>query len=114
MRGAIALAEKRPGLYGDFTEVPDYMAAQNVVAKANEQFAALPSQVREKFGNDPSRMLEFVNDPDNEPLLVKYGLAKKREQFNERENIATNVLTPAVENVSDVKSQVPEGSKVKK
>lgn len=61
--------------YGDFTEVPEYLEALNIVNTAQQQFAALPSEVRDRFGNDPARFLEFTSNPENSEELVKMGLA---------------------------------------
>lgn len=70
---------KRDPQYGDFASVPDFMKSQNIVARANEQFAGLDAHIRKRFGNDPAEFLEFVNDPKNGPEMVKLGLAKIRE-----------------------------------
>lgn len=64
--------------YGDFSEPLTYQEAQNVVVMANEQFANLSAKVRERFGNDPQKFLEFCHDPENGIEMVKLGLAKKR------------------------------------
>jgi len=61
--------------YGDFTKVTDYQEALNTVLFAKEQFLALPSQVRERFGNDPSLFLEFATEPANMESMVELGLA---------------------------------------
>lgn len=63
--------------YGDFSEVPDYLGALEVVRKAQEQFMALPAKVRSRFDNDPAKMLEFVEGAD-EKDLVEAGLAVSR------------------------------------
>jgi len=72
------LVRKNPQ-YGDFSAVPDFLEAQNVIIRAQEQFDALPAKVRERFGNDPAKMLAFVADPKNGDELVKLGLAEKRK-----------------------------------
>lgn len=66
---------QQPGaLYGDFSEVGDYQEAQNIILHAQQQFAALPSKVRERFDNDPANMLRFVSDPKNKEEGRKLGL----------------------------------------
>lgn len=42
----------------------DCFEALNTVIEAQEQFDALPAKVRERFGNDPEAMLEFLNCED--------------------------------------------------
>lgn len=65
-------------LEGDFSNVVDYQGALNLVISANSLFAQLPSKLRERFGNDASRFLAFVDDPKNQDELIKLGLATRR------------------------------------
>lgn len=67
-----------PDLYQDFSEMEDFHEAQNIIAHAKEQFAKLPSEVRENFRNDPARFLEFASDPQNIDAMGEMGLAVKR------------------------------------
>lgn len=60
--------------FGDTTMLPDFHAAQNIIAQANETFAALPAKVRERFQNDPAQYLAFFSDADNHDEAVKLGL----------------------------------------
>lgn len=46
--------------YGDFSEMPDFQTAQNVIVAANNAFNALSSKIRERFGNDPAAYFDFV------------------------------------------------------
>lgn len=66
----------REGRYGDFSEVPDYQEALNIVKTAQEQFDALPVNLRNKFENDPVKFLEFVTDEKNMDELEEMGLLK--------------------------------------
>lgn len=61
--------------YGDFTEVNEFQQAQELVAKGKTYFEELPSEVRNKFRNDPGNFLEFASDPRNNKEMVKLGLA---------------------------------------
>ena len=71
------LPESKPKQYGDFTNVPDYVTAFNIVSKAQEQFYGLDAKVRAKFDNDPESFLEFATKPSNIDEMVKLGLATK-------------------------------------
>lgn len=51
--------------YGDFSNAPDFMEAQNIVLRARQQFDALPVKVRDRFNHDPLKFLEFVHDRKN-------------------------------------------------
>lgn len=62
--------------YGDFSDMPTYHEAQNIVANANAQFALLPAETRERFQNNPAKFLAFANDPKSGPEMVRLGLAK--------------------------------------
>lgn len=63
------------GQYTDLTSLPDYQEALDTVLGAQAAFAALPSQVRERFRNDPARFVEFLADPDNQDEAIRLGLA---------------------------------------
>lgn len=65
------------GRYGDFSQVGDYMQAQHVMLKAEEQFKALPSGVRDRFKNSPLEMLRFVTDKSNLEEARKLGLLRE-------------------------------------
>lgn len=67
------------GQYADLTNLPDYQEALNIVQASNAAFAALPSQVRERFLNDPQRFVAFLADPANAEEAVRLGLATQRE-----------------------------------
>lgn len=59
--------------YLDCTEV-DFQKAMLTVASAKQAFDALPAVVRERFANDPARLLAFLDDPENRAEAVKLGL----------------------------------------
>lgn len=67
-------------LYTDVSSIPDFHQAQNVVARANEAFAAMPAKVRERFNNDPGRMVNFLQDPNNVHEAISLGLMEAVEQ----------------------------------
>lgn len=67
----------RQPMFGDFSNVMDYQAAQNIVVRANEAFEALPAKLRDRFDNDPALMLEFLQDENNREEAVKLGLVKE-------------------------------------
>lgn len=61
-------------MYGDFTNLPSYRDALLMVNKARAMFAALDARVRERFANDPGRMLDFLADESNREEGIKLGL----------------------------------------
>lgn len=68
-----------PGDFRDVSNVPDYHTALNMVIEAQRMFDALPSNVRDRFQNDPGAFLSFMDDPRNVDEAVSLGLAVKRE-----------------------------------
>lgn len=68
-----------PPQTGDFTNIPDFRGAQDLIRKAQEVFASLPAKIRAKFDNDPAKYIDFFEDPDNESEAIRLGLAKKPE-----------------------------------
>lgn len=67
------LSVKSP-MYGDFAGMPDFYSAMLMISKANSLFMRLDPFVRERFGNDPGRLLKFLDDPQNREEGIKLGL----------------------------------------
>lgn len=63
-----------PGTYGDFTGAVDYHESLNRLAAAEKDFFSLPSNVRKKFENDPGRLLDWIDDPENAEEGRRIGL----------------------------------------
>lgn len=61
----------------DVTEMPDYQSAMDTVAQAKSLFASLPSAIRDRFDNDPRKLLEFVHDPKNLDESITLGFIDK-------------------------------------
>lgn len=68
------LVPRREPLFGDFSESMSFMEAQTRIARVREAFDSLPSQIRDRFGNDPYRLLSWCEDPENAAEAVKLGL----------------------------------------
>ena len=62
------------GTYGDFSGVYDYHTALNAIIASENEFAALPAQIRNKFQNDPSNLVQFLDNPENRVEAEKLGL----------------------------------------
>ncbi len=72
--GLIEHLNPRKPMYGDFTEVQDFHSAVERVNEAEEQFALLPSVVRNMVQNDPERLLQALTDPEATAALAEAGL----------------------------------------
>lgn len=74
--GALPGDDRQP-IFGDFSEIPDYQDAFDIVHRASESFSALSSDVRTRFGNDPGQLMAFLADPANNDESFKLGLRQK-------------------------------------
>lgn len=63
--------------YGDFTGIGDYHTALNRVIAAQEEFEALPAQIRARFDNDPAKLIDFLDNEANRPEAEELGLVEK-------------------------------------
>jgi phage internal scaffolding protein len=68
------LAPRREPLFGDFSESMSFMEAQTRIARVREAFDSLPSQIRDRFANDPHRLLAWCEDPANQKEAIELGL----------------------------------------
>jgi len=63
---------------GDFTNIPDFHTAMNLVRQAQEEFVRVPAEIRARFNNDPGRFMAFFDDPANYDEALKLGLVNVR------------------------------------
>lgn len=78
--GQITHLAKVRGTYADVSAIPDLNEALSIVKQADESFSSLPAQVRKRFGNDPSQLLEFLKDPKNDEEAIQLGLKESRQK----------------------------------
>jgi phage internal scaffolding protein len=71
--GVISHISNIEAKYGDMTGF-DFREMQAKIADANSRFEQLPSEIRNRFKNDPAELLEFMENPDNRPEAEKLGL----------------------------------------
>lgn len=89
----------RMPLNGDFTNVPDFQTALNMVREASDEFMRLPAEVRKRFGNDPGELMVFLEDEKNREEAVKLGLVNKppektRDVVQAVDELAAKIVTP--------------------
>ncbi len=76
------------GNYGDFLNFEDYHSSLNKILEAKDAFNSIPSDIREKFDNDPSLFMDFAQNEENHEELVNMGLANpKREAEAQKEGV---------------------------
>ena len=84
---------RRDPLFGDFSESVSFMEAQNRIARVREAFDSLPSQIRDRFANDPYRLLAWCEDPANAEEAVKLGLLSE-SSLDKPDSVPTEPLNP--------------------
>lgn len=77
--GLIANVNKGIAQYGDYSEINEYAEALNMVREAEQNFAEIPSHIREQFNNNAGLFFEFATDPKNSEKMIEMGLAKAPE-----------------------------------
>ena len=74
----------REGVSGDFSDIGDYQDCLDRINRAKDAFLALPSHIRDRFGNDPTAYVDFVLDPSNTDECIRLGLKVKAESEPEK------------------------------
>lgn len=76
-----AVPVSRVPQFGDFSELPSFQESQNVIVTATNAFNALPSKIRERFGNDPATYFDFVRNlkkgSDEHAEAVRLGIVNE-------------------------------------
>lgn len=72
--GLVTHVASQPPKFGEFDLFADYQVALNQVIAADAAFMALPSTVRDRFANDPSKLFAFLNDDKNRVEAISLGL----------------------------------------
>lgn len=67
--------QRTNGFFADLSMAPDDLrSALDISIKARDSFEQLPAKVKERFGFDPSRLLDFVQDSANRDEAIRLGL----------------------------------------
>lgn len=75
--GEISHWSRRRGVYGDFSNLGTYEESLTTVMRAQEAFAELSAELRQRFRNDPAELIEFLGDEKNFEEAMKLGLLDK-------------------------------------
>lgn len=62
--------------FGEYMGSMSYQESLNAILYAQSQFAELSAEIRDRFANDPVKLLEFMEDPSNRAEAVKLGLVQ--------------------------------------
>lgn len=71
-------------LYADVSNLPDFQSAKNQIIRANDQFMTLNPRIRERFDNDPARMIAWLKDPANQREAIRMGLMKEKQSADDQ------------------------------
>tara|TARA_B100001769_G_C22110436_1_gene600545 strand:+ start:3388 stop:3861 length:474 start_codon:yes stop_codon:yes gene_type:complete len=85
--GVLPTGDRQP-LYADFTQLNSYETAQIAIAEAKSSFEQLPSDIRAKFDNNVTELLDFVDDEANKEEAIQLGLLPEEEAAPASEPIA--------------------------
>jgi len=61
--------------FGDVSQIGDYQSCLEHVRRAEQLFSELPALTRERFQNDPTQFVSFMDDENNLEEAIKLGLA---------------------------------------
>lgn len=68
----------REGVYEDISDIGDLASCIIKVQNAWDDFMSLPADVRERFDNSPTKLVDFLSDEGNRDEAVELGLVKAR------------------------------------
>lgn len=75
--GMISHVRKGSAQYGDFTQIKDFKQNLDMVRDAHLAFDQLPAVLRKRFQNDPTKLVEFLDNPQNLEEAQNLGLVQK-------------------------------------
>lgn len=87
------------GVYADLSNLPSYEEAMRTIIAADDAFKDIPAPVRQRFGNDPQQLMDFLNEPKNHDEAIELGLMTKQPApkpdpvLEQLQNIASNTKT---------------------
>lgn len=60
--------------YGDFTGIDNFQEALDALNQSDEAFRQMPAEIRDRFGNDPGKFVDFCLDDRNREEAARMGL----------------------------------------
>lgn len=93
------------GVSGDFSDIGDYQACLDRINRAKDEFMSQPSEIRARFGNDPSAYVDFVLDPANTDECIRLGIKVKHERRRSVEEVLEGIEQNTRKEVSPPKGE---------
>lgn len=78
--GSLNHLQRGPGVYADVSEIPDLLECMEIMTRAQQDFDALPSHIRKRFGNSPTELVDFLNDSKNDDEAIELGFKTRNAQ----------------------------------
>lgn len=88
------LRNTQNGVYADLTQITNYQDCLNTIIRANESFMAMPAELRQKFDNDPSKLISYLQDEKNYEESMDLGLRVRRAVISKEELDAVKAQSP--------------------
>lgn len=92
--GDPSLSSGKQPMFGDFSNTVSYHESRTKLIQAKEDFANLPAKVRDRFKNDPEKLIKFIDDDKNRAEAEKLGLIPRSEISKPPEPKVTTPVTP--------------------
>lgn len=72
------LPQRQAGIYADTTQIPDFQTLMDTITQAEDMFMSYPAELRARFNNDPSQMLDWATKPENESAAISLGILQSK------------------------------------
>lgn len=95
----------RQPMFGDFTKLADYDVMLNRQIEARNVFNQFPAEIRERFGNSPQALYDWISDPKNREEAIEIGLLPKPVK---RAKSAIDRVADKIDEIIDKKSTKTE------
>lgn len=105
--GQLPLGTNQQPIYIDHNQYGDFTEMLNQVTEVQQNFAKLPSSIRNRFQNKPAKLLEFLQHEENRKEAEALGLIKTPEL---PKKLKEDIIDDIVEERSPRNSSTPEGS----
>lgn len=77
--GELSHLNRRRGVYADFSDIPDYAESLDRINRAQEAFLTLDAKIRQRFSNDPQKLINFLSDERNREEALSLGLIDRND-----------------------------------
>lgn len=98
------------GVYADVSTLGDFASAMAKVKGAQEDFNALPASIRQRFGDSPIALFEFLKDEKNYDEAVRLGLCESRKVSKSLSEEIVEGVTKSLAASSTAKSVSPQNT----